>query len=115
MSSGSGVRSSTVEIVRARACPSSVTGMGWLDRLRSISSGAWDGTTGTPRSANGASSFHLTWEVPARRRWIEARALLEVVAAPEVPALVFWALQASFERAGRDGGAGHLGLQWYPA
>jgi hypothetical protein len=43
------------------------------------------------------------------------RAVLEVLAVPEVPALVFWALQASFERAGRHGGAGHLGLQWYPA
>ena len=31
-----------------------------------------------------------------------------------MPALYFWALQASFVDRGRDGGAGHLGLQWHP-
>ncbi len=34
--------------------------------------------------------------------------------APQVPALSFWALQASFTDRGREGGAGHLGLQWHP-
>ncbi len=41
-------------------------------------------------------------------------ATLEVRVAPQVPALSFWALQASFTDRGRDGGAGHLGLQWHP-
>jgi hypothetical protein len=41
-------------------------------------------------------------------------ATLEVRLAPTVPRLYFWALQASFVEAGRQGGAGHLGLQWHP-
>ena len=40
--------------------------------------------------------------------------MLEVLDAPSVPALSFWALQASFDDRGRHGGAGHLGLQWHP-
>jgi hypothetical protein len=66
--------------------------------------------SGLPRSANGASSFHLRWGgLPAPL--VEVSAVLEVVAAPAVPRLYFWALQAGFP----GGGAGHLGLQWYPA
>lgn len=68
---------------------------------------------GYPRSANGASSMHLFWDVPPIRgaRVVEVRATVEVFEVPRVPALWFWALQASF---GRGGGA-HLGLQWHPA
>jgi len=76
----------------------------------------WDGTSGTPPSGNGASSFHLSWMVdpPATgRSWIAVEAVLEVVVAPSVPALSFWALQASFHDRGRSAGAGHLGLQWH--
>lgn len=43
-----------------------------------------------------------------------AEATLEVVTAPTVDALYFWALQVSFTEGGRHGGAAHLGLQWYP-
>lgn len=86
--------------------------MSWLrrvgDRLR------WDGTTGTPRSANAASSFHLFWDVPPGE-WTRAEAVLEVTKVPTVPALYFWALQVSFRERGRAGGGAHLGLQWYPA
>ena len=81
------------------------------DRLR------WDGTTGPPRSSNAASSFHLQWVVgapPAGRSWVSVEAVLEVLVPPAVPALSFWALQASFADRGRHHGAGHLGLQWYP-
>jgi hypothetical protein len=78
----------------------------------------FDGTRGRPRSANGASSFHLVWLLPDRP-WVEAEAVLEVVEAPSVPVLVFWAMQASFvdptTAGGRRHGGGHLGLQWYPA
>ena len=76
----------------------------------------WDGTSGRPRSSNAASSFHLTWLVPPAgdRVWTGVEATLEVLVAPQVPALSFWALQASFTDRGRDGGAGHLGLQWHP-
>ena len=78
----------------------------------------WDGTSGRPRSSNGASSLHLGWDVPqpvADDPWVAADAVLEVRSPPEVLALYFWALQASFTDRGRHGGAGHLGLQWYPA
>jgi hypothetical protein len=76
----------------------------------------WNGTTGTPPSGNGASSLHLAWVVdppPARRSWVAAEAVLEVLVAPRVRALSFWALQASFLDQGRSAGAGHLGLQWH--
>jgi hypothetical protein len=73
----------------------------------------WDGTNGSPRSANGASSFHLFWDVPAGE-WVAVEVILEVVVGPAVPDLFFWALQASFTDRGRSGGGAHLGLQWYP-
>lgn len=89
----------------------------WWRRLAARDGSSFDGTRGRPRSANGASSSHLVWLVPPGR-WSEAEAGLEVVEVPAVPALVFWALQASFvdgSEGGRRHGAGHLGLQWYPA
>lgn len=46
---------------------------------------------------------------------IEASVTLEIVLPPAVPHLYFWALQASFVDGSRPAGAGHLGLQWYPA
>lgn len=81
-----------------------------FDRLRRKLE--WDGLSGRPRSSNAASSLHLAWEVPAGE-WIEVEAVLEILVPPEVPALSFWALQASFADRGRDGGAAHLGLQWH--
>lgn len=69
--------------------------------------------TGTPPSGNGASSFHLFWEVPIPGPFREVRAVLEVTRPPAVPRLYFWALQVSFVDQGRDLGAGHTGLQWY--
>lgn len=64
--------------------------------------------TGRPPSANGASSFHLVWQVDPREELVEASVNLVVPELPGVPRLYFWALQASF-----PGGAGaHLGLQW---
>jgi hypothetical protein len=84
----------------------------WLRRV--VGGARWDGTRGRPTSANAASSFHLTWDVPAGE-WIGAEAVLEVETAPTVPALYFWALQVSFVDDGRSGGGAHLGLQWYPA
>lgn len=68
--------------------------------------------TGPPTSSNGASSMHVHWR--ARAEAVEAT--LQVVSPPVVARLYFWALQASFTGAGgRHEGAGHLGLQWYPA
>lgn len=90
----------------------------WRGLAATGSGGTFDGTRGRPRSANGASSSHLVWLVPDGP-WVEAEAVLEVVEVPSVPALVFWALQASFadppSAGGRRHGGGHLGLQWYPA
>ena len=73
----------------------------------------WDGTRGTPRSANRASSAHLRWEVPVGT-WVGAEATLTVLRPPQVPRLVFWALQVSVADRGRRGGGAHLGLQWHP-
>jgi hypothetical protein len=63
---------------------------------------------GRPPSANGASSFHLLWEIPTRDELVEAAVTLVVLQVPDVARLYFWALQVSFP----DGGAAHLGLQW---
>lgn len=70
---------------------------------------------GYPSSPNRASSLHLRWELPAGAGAVlAASADLVVEAAPRVPDLYFWALQASFvDRAGRHCGAGHVGLQWH--
>lgn len=46
---------------------------------------------------------------------MSAEAVLEVLEAPAVPRLVFWALQVSFTERGRRSGGAHLGLQWHPA
>ncbi len=71
-------------------------------------------THGAPTSSNGASSFHLRWEVPPLPlQTVEAT--IEIVAPPKVPRLFFWALQVSFERKGQPRGAAHFGLQHHPA
>ncbi|MEM8903796.1 MAG: hypothetical protein AAGF02_08855, partial [Actinomycetota bacterium] len=68
---------------------------------------------GEPTSSNGASSLHLRWIVDGP---VEAvRTVLEVVDAPSVDRLYFWALQASFSDRGRRLGGAHLGLQHHPA
>jgi hypothetical protein len=73
-------------------------------------------TTGEPASSNGASSLHLAWDVPVGGPIVAAAATLEVVEAPVVDRLYFWALQVSFrDRDGRRSGGGHLGLQHHPA
>jgi hypothetical protein len=73
-------------------------------------------TSGYPPSANRASSFHLRWGgLPGDAAIVEVAATIEVVRAPVVPELYFWALQASFATAADPRvGAAHLGLQWYP-
>ena len=67
-------------------------------------------TTGRPTSSNGASSFHLHWQLRGAPMLTEVRATLEVLVPPSVPVLYFWALQTGFS----GGGAGHTGLQWFP-
>ncbi|MEA3216822.1 MAG: hypothetical protein QOJ19_2978 [Acidimicrobiia bacterium] len=68
---------------------------------------------GEPPSGNGASSFHLFWELPGE--FVSVSADLEVLRTPERPRLCFWALQADFTDHGRPGGGGHLGLQFHPS
>ncbi|MFN0088875.1 MAG: hypothetical protein ACKVWR_01185 [Acidimicrobiales bacterium] len=68
---------------------------------------------GDPTSSNGASSLHLFWELPGPLSQVSA--VLEVVEAPTVERLYFWALQASFTGPGEAGGAGHIGLQHHAA
>jgi hypothetical protein len=67
---------------------------------------------GDPPSGNGASSFHLWWELSHGERLSEAAATLEIVEPPSVNRLYFWALQVSFVEP--DGGGAHLGLQHHP-
>jgi hypothetical protein len=94
--------------------------MGLLGRvqqmLRSAAAGGLpnDRTTGSPTSANGASSFHLFWQIDPIPL-AEVRATISISQAPTTPHLYFWALQAGFaDVAGRQLGAGHFGLQHHP-
>ncbi len=67
-----------------------------------------------PTSANGASSFHLNWDLPGQ--FVEVSAVLEVLEPPSVSRLFFWALQVDFVDAqGRRGGGAHIGLQHHPS
>ena len=68
---------------------------------------------GEPRSQNGASSFHIVWEMPSTPL-MEVSATLEVLQPPSVGRLYFFALQVSFASDRRARGGGHLGLQWNP-
>lgn len=70
-------------------------------------------TDGEPRSANGASSLHLVWELP-QTPLIEVSATLEVLQPPSVARLYFFALQVSFASERSLRGGAHLGLQWNP-
>ncbi len=67
---------------------------------------------GRPPSGNGASSFHLHWQMPSSAPLVGVQATFEVVASPAVDHLYFWALQASFGDGVRTHGGAHLGLQW---
>jgi hypothetical protein len=68
-------------------------------------------TSGEPQSANGASSFHLVWDLPAVPL-AEVSATLEILVPPFVSRLYFWALQVSFASERSFQGGAHLGLQW---
>ena len=67
---------------------------------------------GEPGSANGASSFHLHWQLDRSEPLVEVAGVLEVLVPPDVDRLYFWALQVSFLDQGSDRGAAHIGLQW---
>ncbi len=65
-----------------------------------------------PASANGASSFHLGWELESTEPLVEIAAVLEIAQPPQVDSLYFWALQATFHDGESSRGGAHLGLQW---
>jgi hypothetical protein len=85
-----------------------------IDRLRALFTpgDSRERVSGEPRSANGASSLHLVWDMPPAPL-IEVSATLEVLQPPTVPRLYFWALQVSFVSDRRLRGGGHIGLQWH--
>jgi hypothetical protein len=64
----------------------------------------------------GVSSFHLWWDGMGSARYTRCSATLEVLTAPGVPRLYFWALQATFANASnKEFGGAHTGLQWNPS
>ena len=90
--------------------------MSWLTDLLKAFAGL--GQARPPRSGNGASSFHLTWDIPVDRSapegFVEVSAVLEIVVPPSVSKLYYWALQVDFAEAGRSIAGAHTGLQWNP-
>jgi hypothetical protein len=88
-----------------------IRGMSWLDRLF-VKRALTAKFAGEPTSGNGASSFHLWWDVPHRELLTAVSATLEILEPPAVDRLYFWALQVSFVKPG--GGGAHLGLQHHP-
>lgn len=82
----------------------------WVRNL--LSPGIRDRVAGTPASPNGASSFHLWWDLPFGDRLKAASVTLEITRRPDLDRLVFFALQVAFIKPG--GGGGHLGLQHHP-
>ena len=90
--------------------------MSWFTSTLRTMIGGGPRASRPPRSANGASSFHLTWELPDRPAsgagLVEFSAVLEVVTPPSTEALYFWALQVDFADGRGTWGGGHTGLQW---
>ena len=68
---------------------------------------------GLPPSPNGASSFHIWWDVPDVPL-ASVSVILEVLKPPEVSRLAFFAIQASFWSPGHHHGGAHTGIQWNP-
>jgi hypothetical protein len=70
-------------------------------------------TSGEPTSRNGASSFHLFWDLPPQPL-IEVSATCEVLVPPSLRRLYFWAIQVDFASGNQVHGGAHLGIQWNP-
>ncbi|MGH9285386.1 MAG: hypothetical protein ACRD0M_06895 [Acidimicrobiales bacterium] len=88
--------------------------MRWGRRAPATGNPAGTRTQGDPPSANGASSFHLFWDLAHPEPLCEVSAVLTVLDPPPAR-LYFWALQAGFFDGDRSLGAAHLGLQWHPS
>ncbi len=68
---------------------------------------------GLPPSANGASSFHIWWDVP-EVTLAQVSVILEVLTPPATASLAFFAIQASFWSSEHHEGGAHTGIQWNP-
>ncbi len=87
--------------------------MGWRELLGLTA--RQSRTHGRPPSGNGASSFHLFWDMPVDGDpLIEVSTSFELVTEPQVNRLHFWALQANFADARGGYGGAHFGFQWHP-
>jgi hypothetical protein len=64
--------------------------------------------------AAGVTSFHAWWVGLPREPIVAACATIEVLEAPRVDRLYFWALQVTFASGPRRFGGAHTGLQWNP-
>lgn len=90
--------------------------MSWLTEVLRNLAGLTSWGRDPSNSPNGASSFHLTWEMTdplvQDSRLREVSAVLEVRVPPSVRSLYFWALQVDFADAEGIWGGAHTGLQW---
>ena len=72
-------------------------------------------TPGTGEPGKGVSSFHLWWQDAPPEPVVAVEVTLEVVEAPVVDRLYFWALQATFNDATTDHGGAAPGLAVEPS
>lgn len=84
-----------------------------MDWLRKVLGLDFDGHSGEPPSGNGASSFHLWWQMQPAVPLREVSVSFEILEPPAVSRLYFWALQVTFGGAAPGEGA-HLGIQHHP-
>jgi hypothetical protein len=86
--------------------------MGWRELFGLTRPG--ERAHGRPPSGNGASSFHLFWELPPHQPLREVSATFELLDEPARNELYFWALQTGFADAHGGHGGAHFGFQWNP-
>ena len=91
--------------------------MSWFTRMLRNLVGLGPLDAGPGSSPNGASSFHLVWQMPSSAlgvRLAEASAVLEIQVPPDVEVLYYWALQVDLADSEGIWGGAHTGLQWNP-
>lgn len=91
--------------------------MSWFIRMLRNLVGLGPSDMGPSLSPNGASSFHLAWQMPSSplgMRLREVSAVLEIQVPPGVEVLYYWALQVDLADPEGVWGGAHTGLQWNP-
>ena len=88
--------------------------MGWREWLGLSPALPATRVEGRPPSGNGASSFHLFWQVPPHEPLCQVSVTFELLNEPRQNRLYFWALQAGFADSNGAYGGGHFGFQWHP-